>query len=82
MQGNLKLIEKEIADLKQKQTMLSTADTRKDNQQRELAESLQKPADMLDELKGQWEKMMMNQTDTMKDLVNTTVNDALAKRKE
>ena len=61
---------------------MSTEDTRNEKKQRELSESLQKPADMLDQLKGQWESMMSQQTEGLKDLVNSTVNDALAKRKE
>ena len=37
---------------------------------------------MLDELRGQWEKMVGEQTENLKELVNSSVNDALAKRKE
>ena len=37
---------------------------------------------MLDDLRGQWEKMIGEQTENLKDLVNSQVTEALAKRKE
>lgn len=60
--------------------MMSTMDSRKEEEQRQLAESLRKPAQMFDELKDQWEQMMASQTESMKDLVNRTVNDALVNK--
>ena len=78
---NLAKVNADITDIKTKQTTLSSMDTRKEDEQRLLAESLQKPARMFEELKDQWENMMANQTESMKDLVNQTVNEALSNRK-
>ena len=50
--------------------MLSTMESRKTEEQRQLAESVQKPAEMLDQMKQQWETIMESQTATMRDLVN------------
>ena len=72
------MIETEISDLKNKQGTQTTADARKDRDQRDLNDNLQKPALMLDELKVQWERQLTAQTDQMKDLVTATVKDVLA----
>ena len=61
---------------------MSTMDSRKEDQQRQLAESLAKPAQMFDELKSQWESMMASQTENMKSLVDKTVNEALMRRSQ
>ena len=74
------MIEKEIADIKTKQQTQSTTDTR--NAAQDLSANLNKPAEMLDQIKGQWEQQLAAQTAQMKDLVNSTVQDALQKRKE
>lgn len=55
---NMQRLNGEISDIKSKQTMLSTMDANKDDERRKLADSLEKPAKMFDELKGQWEQMM------------------------
>ena len=82
LQGNLKQIEVQINDIKHKQETLSNKDQRNERQQKELADSLVKPAEMLDDLRGQWEKMPGEQTENLKDLVNSQVTEALSKRKE
>ena len=48
MSENLKKINSEISDIRSKQSMLSTMESRKTEEQRQLAESMQKPAEMLD----------------------------------
>ena len=78
---NLQKVNQEISDIRSKQTMMSTMDSKKEEEQRLLQESLRKPAQMFEELKGQWDSMMASQTETMKDLVNRTVNDALTRQK-
>jgi len=57
--------------IREKQTTLaSTIDTAKRAEhERELALSMQRPAQMLDELKTQFQRMMDNQSDEMKLLV-------------
>ena len=70
MSENLKKINSEISDIRSKQSMLSTMESRKTEEQRQLAESVQKPAEMLDQMKQQWETIMESQTATMRDLVN------------
>ena len=77
---NLKKINSEISDIRSKQSMLSTMESRKTEEQRQLAESMQKPAEMLDQMKQQWETIMESQTATMRDLVNQTVTSALEKK--
>ena len=57
--------------------MLSTMETRKNEEQKQLVESIHRPAEMLDSMKEQWEKIMADQTQTMRNLVNTTVQSAL-----
>ena len=42
---------------------------------------MQRPAEMLDQMKSQWETIMASQTETMRDLVNQTVTSALEKKK-
>lgn len=44
-----------------------------------LTESLQKPAEMLEKMKSQWETIMTEQTETMRELVNQTVTETLQK---
>ena len=55
---NLKKVNTEISDIRSKQSQLSTMDSRKNEEQRLLAESLQKPAQQLEQMKEQWEKIM------------------------
>ena len=45
---NLKKINSEISDIRSKQSMLSTMESRKTEEQRQLAESIERPAQMLD----------------------------------
>ena len=54
----MKQIEVQINDIKHKQETLNTKDQRNERQQKELADSLVKPAEMLDQLRGEWEKMI------------------------
>lgn len=42
----------EITDIRSKQSMLSTMDSRKTEEQKMFTESLQKPAEMLDKMKA------------------------------
>ena len=58
---------------------MSTMETRQVEEQRQLAESMNKPAEMLEEMKSKWEGMMSEQQSTMRDLVNQTVLTALQK---
>ena len=55
---NLKKINSEISDIRSKQSMLSTMESRKTEEQRQLAESIERPAQMLDQMKEQWETIM------------------------
>ena len=55
---NLKKINSEISDIRSKQSMLSTMESRKTDEQRQLAESIERPAQMLDQMKQQWETIM------------------------
>ena len=55
---NLKKINSEISDIRSKQSMLSTMESRKTEEQRQLAESIERPAQMLDQMKQQWETIM------------------------
>ena len=57
--------------------MLSTMESRKADESKQLAESLQKPAVVLEEMKLRWETIMSEQSETMKELVNQTVTTAL-----
>lgn len=57
--------------------MLSTMESRKADESRQLADSLQKPAVVLEEMKLRWETIMSEQSETMKELVNQTVTTAL-----
>jgi len=57
-------------------------ESRKEEEQKALAESLAKPAEMLEDLKGQWQNMMSSQTDKMKEIVQNSLNEAISKRKE
>ena len=61
LSSNLNKINTEISDIKTKQSMMSTMETRKAEEQRQLAESIQKPAEMLDEMKQRWEGIMTEQ---------------------
>ena len=45
---NLKKINTEINDIRSKQTMMSTMESRKTEEQRQLTDSMQRPAEMLD----------------------------------
>lgn len=45
-------------------------------------ESLHKPAKMLEELKTKWSDLFQQQTQSMRDMIQASVNDALVKRKE
>ena len=45
---NLKKVNNEISEIRSKQTMMSTMDSRKTEEQKQLADSLQKPAEMLE----------------------------------
>ena len=54
-------------------------ETRKAEEQKSLADSMQKPAEMLEEMKSKWEGIMTEQQSTMRDLVNQTVLTALQK---
>ena len=56
---------------------MSTMESRKIEEQRNLAESFQRPAEMLDEMKQKWETIMSEQTETMRELVNQTVTSTL-----
>ena len=58
---NLKKINSEISDIRSKQSMLSTMESRKTEEQRQLAESIERPAQMLDQMKQQWETIMSDQ---------------------
>lgn len=58
---------------------MSTMETRKVEEQRQLAESIQKPAEMLEEMKEKWEGIMSEQQTTMRDLINQTVVSAIQK---
>lgn len=58
---------------------MSTMESRKVDEQRQLTESIQKPAEMLEEMKQKWETIMSSQQDTMRELVNQTVTSALHK---
>lgn len=40
---------------------MSTMETRKAEEQKQLADSMQKPAEMLDEMKTKWESIMSDQ---------------------
>jgi hypothetical protein len=57
-------------------------ENRKEEEQKALVESLSKPAEMLEDLKGQWQNMMSSQTDKMKEIVQHSLNEAISKRKE
>lgn len=50
--------------------MLSTMESRKADESKQLAESLQKPAEVLEQMKLRWETIMSEQSETMKELVN------------
>ena len=76
---NLKKINTEISEIKTKQSMMSTMETRKVEEQRQLSESIQKPAEMLEEMKEKWEGIMSEQQTTMRDLINQTVVSAIQK---
>lgn len=76
---NLNKINAEISDIRHKQSMMSTMESRKIEEQRQFADSLNRPAEMLEEMKQKWETIMSEQTETMKDLVNQTVTSALHK---
>lgn len=62
--------------------MLQNYEHKNEEEKRKIQESLQKPAKMLEELKGKWGDMFQTQTSTMKELISQSVNEALAKRKE
>jgi len=79
---NLKKINTEISDIRSKQSLMSTMDSRKTEEQKMLAESIQKPAQMLEEMKSKWETIMRDQQNTMRELVNQTVMSALQKEEE
>ena len=66
---NLKKINTEITDIKSKQSTLSTMESKKSEEQKQLVESMQRPAEMLDQMKSQWESIMSEQTNTMRELV-------------
>ena len=71
MNANLIKVQNEVAKIKDKQTTLSTTfdSAKKTDYERELAQSLQKPAQMLDELKSHFQKVMETQSEEMKKLV-------------
>ena len=79
LSDNLKKINGEINEIKSKQSMLSTMESKNTQEQRQLVESMNKPAEMLDQMKSQWETIMSEQTETMRELVNNTVTSALEK---
>ena len=58
---------------------MSTMETNKAKENRQLIESMQRPAEMMDQMKAQWETIMSEQTSTMRELVNNTVASALDK---
>ena len=58
---NLKKINTEITDIRSKQTMMSTMESRKAEEQKQLSESMQKPAEMLEDMKQKWEGIMSEQ---------------------
>ena len=79
MSANLEKVNHEISEIRSKQTMMSTMETRKTEEQKMLADSMNKPAEMLEQMKTQWETILSDQQSTMRDLVSQTVSSALLK---
>lgn len=85
---NFSKIEKEIVEIKEKQStkqiqeLLENYEQKNEEEQRKLQESLQKPAQMLEDLKYKWSEMFNQQNSSMKDMIQTSVNDLLHKRKD
>lgn len=69
-------IENEVNKIRDKQSSLATTIdiSKKIDQEREIALSLQKPAQMLDELKSHFQRVMDSQSDEMRDLIQKTVH--------
>lgn len=62
--------------------MIENYEHKNEEEQRKIQESLNKPARMLEDLKGKWNEMFSQQTTQMKDMIQNSLNDALLKRKE
>lgn len=76
LSANLNKIENEVNKIRDKQSSLATTIdiSKKIDQEREIALSLQKPAQMLDELKSHFQRVMDSQSDEMRDLIQKTVH--------
>ena len=61
LSNNLQKINSEISEIRSKQSMMSTMESRKQEEQKQLSESIQKPAEMLEEMKLKWETIMSEQ---------------------
>ena len=81
LSDNLKKVNDEINEIRSKQSMLSTMESRKAEEQKAFTESMQKPAEMLEKMKSQWETIMSEQNETMRELVNQTVTETLQKQR-
>jgi len=85
---SFKKIEGEISALKERQNfrqieeLLKDYEHKNEEEQRKIQDQLQKPARLLEELKGKWAEMFQQQTSTMKELVAQSVGEALVRRKE
>lgn len=62
--------------------MLENYEHKNEEEQRKIQESLNKPAKMLEDLKGKWGEMFQQQSTSMRDMISSSVNEALVKRKD
>lgn len=88
LKQNFMKIETEIHSIKDKQNfkeienLIHNQKQQNEEEQKKLQESLQKPAQMLEDLKYKWNEMFYQQSSNMKEMIQSSVNDALFKRKE
>ena len=85
---NFSKIEKDLSEFKEKvnsqkiEEMIESNQRKNQEEQRKIHEDLQRPAQMLDELKSEWNLRFIQQSSIMKDMIQNSVSDALSRRKE
>ena len=81
MTASIGTLEKEVMKIRSEQSRLESVGKTSESEQKRIDQSLAHSAELLKSYKTQWDKQLDHQAITVKDLVQTSVSEALKQRK-